>query len=224
MKLRFAIAALLAAQAARADSLDAIFARMDEAAKKFKAVTATMHQTHYIAVIQDTNEEDGELRLKRVRNGIALLVDFTGPDARTIAFEGHTLKIYYPKANQVQTIDISKYTSADTVDQLLLLSFGAASGTELHKNYIVSNGGTADAGGVMATRVELVPKSDEMKKVFTKIELWIPEGKTKAIKERVDEPSKNYVVWTFSAVNEAQLPDSAVQLKVPANAHKIGVK
>ena len=44
---------------AQADSLDAIFARMDKASKKFKGVTANLHQEDYMAVIDETTKEDG---------------------------------------------------------------------------------------------------------------------------------------------------------------------
>lgn len=210
---------------ARADSLDAIFARMDEASRKFKSVSADMHRTDYTAVLNDSTQEDGRLWLKRGKNGIGGKVEFLGQDARTIAFQGNLLRIYWPKAKQVQDVDISKYTSPEMVDQMLLLSFGAASGSEIQKDYDVSVAGTDKIDSKTVTRVELLPKSPELKKEIARITLWIPEGEARAIKEKVDEPSKDYVLWTYSNVRmNGLMKDSDIELKLPSGVKRMGSK
>lgn len=213
------VAALVAC--ARAESLDAIFARMDKAAKEFKSASANLHESQYTAVIQETSQEDGLLRVRRGKGGMKLRVDFSKPNERTVALEGNKLMIYYPKGNTEEVYDVSKYTSAATIEQLLLLSFGAASGAELKKSYTVTSGGTETVDGKTATRMELVPKSEEMRKVFLRIVLWIPEGDTRALKEKVDK-GKDYTEWTYSnvAVNGA-VSESEVTLKVPSNARVV---
>jgi outer membrane lipoprotein-sorting protein len=67
-----------------------------------------------------------------------------------------------------------------------------------------------------------MPKTDELKKLITKIELWVPEGQANPIQEKVTEPSKNYELVTYSdiKVNPA-LPDSAFELKLPPKVKKI---
>ena len=71
--------------------------------------------------------------------------------------------------------------------------------------------------------VVLVPKSAEMRKQILRITLWIPEGQTNALKERVDKPAKNYTAWTYSSVNlKDPVPDSAVTLKLPQDVHGWG--
>jgi outer membrane lipoprotein-sorting protein len=111
------------------------------------------------------------------------------------------------------------------VEQLLLLSFGAASGVELRKNYTVTGGQTETIDSTVTTRVELVPKSDEMRKAILRISLWIPEGKQYAIRERVDKPAKDYIESTFTHVElDKPLPDSEVTLKLPPGVHVVGGK
>jgi outer membrane lipoprotein-sorting protein len=207
----------------QAESLDAIFARMDEAAKKFKSASAALHQTQYTAVISETSQEDGQLRVKRSKGSIKLRVDFKPPNERIAALDGNRGLIFYPKSNVVNKYDVSKYASASTVDQLLLLSFGAASGAELKKGYTVTSGGTETVDGKSTTRVELVPKSEEMRKVIGRISLWIPEGQYTAVKERLDEAGKDYIEWTYPhvAVN-GPVSDSEVTFKIPANARVVG--
>ena len=108
------ILAVLAA-GARADSLDAIFARMDEASKKLKFVSATLHQTEYLAVIDEKTDENGQLWMKRGKNGMSLLVKFSPPNERVVALDGHTLWIYKPKGNMAEKHDMpAPYCSACT--------------------------------------------------------------------------------------------------------------
>jgi outer membrane lipoprotein-sorting protein len=210
---------------ARAESLDAIFARMDKAAKDFKSATANLHQVEHTAVIDETTAEDGVLHMKRAKGGILLRVNFDQPNQRVVALDGHMVVIYLPKANEAEKYDVSKYTSKNTVEQLLLLSFGAASGAELNKNYTVTGGQTENIDSTLTTRVELVPKSDEMRKAILRITLWIPEGQQYALKERVDKPGKDYIEWTYTHPELGKpLPDSEVTVKLPPGVHVVGGK
>jgi outer membrane lipoprotein-sorting protein len=210
---------------ARAESLDAIFARMDKDSKNFKTASANIHQTDYMAVIDEKTVEDGRLWMKRSKNGVMLLVQFSKPNERVVALDGHMVSIYLPKANTVEHYDVSKYTSKNTVEELLLLSFGAASGAELRKSYTVAADGTETIDSRVTTKVTLVPKSDEMRKEITRITLWIPEGDSKALKEKVDKPAKNYIEWTYSNVKvNGPVSESEVTLKLPKNVHQVGAK
>jgi len=209
----------------QAESLDAIFARMDKAAKEFKSASAAIHQKQYTAVISETSEEDGQLRVRRSKGSIKLRVDFRPPNERIAALDGNRGLIFYPKGNIVNKYDVSKYASANTVDQLLLLSFGAASGAELKKDYTVTSGGTETVDGKSTTRVELVPKSAEMRKLIGRISLWIPEGQYTAVKERLDEAGKDYIEWTYSDVKvNGPVSDAEVTLKIPSNARVVEAK
>jgi len=212
IKLTLLAAVLL--PSANADSLEAILSRMDVAAKNFKSVSATLKQSDYTAVIQDlSTPESGLLRIKREKNGLEAIVDFTEPEPKKIIFKGHEAQMYYPKAHSLQIIELSKYMG--TIDQFLLLAFGT-SGTELRKNYDVRSGGAETIDNIPTTRIELIPKTDEMKKVVTKIELWIPDGKSDAIREKVSEPSDNYYTANYSNVQRnIPIPDSIFDFKPP---------
>jgi outer membrane lipoprotein-sorting protein len=210
---------ILPALLARAEPLADILARMDRAAQDFRALSATMKRIQYTAVISESNEMDGVVRLKRIKKGTVGIVDFQHSEQRTVYVNGHDIQVYYPKANTVEIYDSSKYTS--NIDQFLLLGFGTSS-AELQKSYDLKMAGTEAIGGVATTRIEMTPKSDELKKLITKIELWIPEGKDTPIQEKVTEPSKNYELITYSDIKvNPSLPDSAFELKLPAKVKKI---
>ncbi len=212
--IRFTVLAAALLPSVYAESLEAILARMDHAAKEFKSVSATLKQTEYTAVIHDLSQPElGQLRIKRGKKGLNAIVEFTDPEPRTIVINGHEVQVYRPKAKIVEVYDIAKHAS--TVDQFLLLAFGT-SGADLRKNYDVKSGGAETIDGTPTTRIELTPKTEEVKKLVTRIELWIPEGQSNAIREKVTEPTDNYYIVTYSNVKpNANLPDSAFDFKPP---------
>ncbi len=217
--LSFSLLSCLAVSAARAESLSDVLARMDEAAQGFRSVSAMMKRLQYTAVLDDKSEMQGVMRLKKVKNSTTGVVEFQPPDPRTVFISGHTVQIYYPKANSAEIYDTSKYVS--NIDQFLLLGFGTTS-AELKKSYDLKALGTEAVAGAPATRIELTPKSAELKKLIAKIELWIPEGQSNPVQEKVTEPSKNYELVNYSEIKvNPKLPDSAFEFKLPAGAKKI---
>ena len=211
--IRLLVFTLAAALSARADSLEAILARMDQASKNFKAVSAKMHRVDYTAVIDETSSEDGTLRLKRVKGQLFGVIEFTGEEARSIGFTGHTVEIYYPKANNVQKIDISKYTA--TIDQFMLLAFGT-SGKQLSDAYDIKSSGTETVASKPCTHLDLIPKSVDMQKIVSKLELWVPEDESNPVQLKATEPSRNTMIFTYSDVKiNPSLPAKAFELKLP---------
>jgi len=214
-----AVAAFAIASLAQAQSLDSVLARMDRAAKDFKSVTASVRKMEYTAVIKESTDEAADLRIKRTKNAVVAMLEYTKPAPQTVLFKDKKVSLYSPKAKMNQVYDLRDYTSL--VDQFLLLAFGT-SGEDLRKNYEVKLAGTEIIDSNPATRLELIPKSRDAKKVITKIELWIPEGQGIAVQEKVTEPSGNYNLAHYSNVKlNAPLPDSAFDLKLPKDVKTV---
>lgn len=210
---RLVLGVLLLILPAHAETLEDLLARMDRASKDFVSMVAGIKETDYTAVIDETREQTGEARLKRGKGGTVWLLDYQKPEPSTIRVDGKKAQIYHPKANSVDVYDIGKYTG--TVNQLLTLGF-ATSGADLQKSYTIKVLGSETLGDQRTTRLQLTPKSPEILKLVTSIELWIPEGKSYAIQEKAVEPSKNYRLVTYSGVKiNPPLPDSAFDLKLP---------
>jgi outer membrane lipoprotein-sorting protein len=204
---------------ARAEPLADVLARMDRAAQDFRSLTAKMHRVQFTAVLSESSSMEGLMRLKRAKGGTVGVVEFQPPDPRTVFVNGKSIQIYYPKANSVEIYDASKYVS--NIDQFLLLGFGTTS-AELMKSYDAKLGGVEAISGKMCTRVELTPKSAEMKKLIARIELWIPESDGNPVRERVTEPSKNYELVDYSEIQlNPALPDAAFELRLPPGVKKI---
>ena len=213
------IATALLALTARAESLPEILARMDRDAKTFKSMSANVKWVDYTAVIDDSSEQTGEVKLKRGKNGIVCVMAVQHPEPRFLHIDGRKVRRYFPKANTVEVYDVGKY--GGSMDQLLLLGFGT-SGTELTKEYTIKVLGSEMLGGMPTTRIELTPKSQELQKYVSKFELWIPEGQSNPVQEKALQPSKNYSLIIYSGLTiNPQLPDSAFELKLPAGVRTI---
>ena len=63
----------------------------------------------------------------------------------------------------------------DGIDQLLLLGFGT-SGENLKKEYLITLQGEENVDGQRMVRLELTPRSDELRKQISKIDVWLNEA------------------------------------------------
>ncbi len=223
MRLRAAIlAALLCPIAAlpdAADSLDDVLARLDRAAASFRSLSADVRYVQHTAVINEDSADTGTMRLKRAKRDMQMLVDFTAPDRKTVALHDHAFEIYYPKMQEVQEFDIGKHR--DLVDQFLLVGFGT-SGKELAAAYEIKVLGSDTISGRAATRLELVPKTAEILKNLTKLELWIPAGDVYPVQQKFYFPSGDYKLVTYTNVKmNPSLTDSDLKLRLPKDTKRV---
>ena len=218
-RLPFVFSAALLAVGARAEPLADLLARMDRAAAEFKSFTAKVKQTDFTAILNETTAKDGVVGLKRSGPATIARMEFLEPDPSVVHISGRTIQMFYPKANTVQIYDAGK--NANVMAQFLVLGFGTSL-KDLQKGYDIKLGGVEPVGGMSATRIELTPKSGEIKNVVAKIDLWMREGQGSPIQERVTKPSKDYSLYTYSEPKlNAALPETDFALVLPAGVKKI---
>jgi outer membrane lipoprotein-sorting protein len=223
MRLRAAI--VLAFTTARlslpaaTESLENVLERMDRAASSFKALSADVKSVQHTAVINDDNIDIGRMLLKRSKRDMRMLVEFTQPDPKAIAIQGHKVEIYYPKRNVVEEYDIGE--RRDLLNQFLLIGFGT-SGKELSSAYNIRVLGDDTVAGQITTHLELVPKSPEVLKNLKKLELWIPESEGYPIQQKFYLAAGDYKLVTYTNVKvNPPLTDGDLKLKVPKDAKRV---
>jgi outer membrane lipoprotein-sorting protein len=222
-RILLAITLLLTPCAWSADnSLDAVFSRMDNAAASFKGLTADMKRTSHTELVNANDVEEGTLAVKKLKpNDIRMLMDISKPEPKKFALAGGKGQAYYPKANEVQVMDVKKHR--DLVNELLLLGFGATS-SDLKAAYNISLGGPDAVNGTPATRLELVPKNEEIRRTIKRAELWIGENGL-AVQQKLHESGGDYQIVTYSHVTpNRNLPDSAVRLDLPKGVKVTPIK
>ena len=210
LTLAAALCATLTAQ-----SLSGVMARIDRTAPQFKSMTANIKRDVHTAIVNDDTIESGTIRFKRVKAGeTRALIAFTGPDAKSVAFDGATVSLYYPKIKTVQIYNVGDKRSL--IDQFLLLGFGATS-AELQAAYDVSWIGTESINGKPAGHIQLIPKSKEVLQRLKKAELWIDDASGVPVQQRfVTSASGDFMLVTYSDMKaNAAISDGSLKLTYP---------
>ena len=176
-------------------TLDYVLTMMDRSAEDFRSLTAALDHVKYTAVVKDTSTESGEIY---VRKDSKLRIDFITPDPRTIIRNGDNLYIYTPKINRVEEYNIGK--NRVLADQYLALGFGTRT-DNLKKNYEVSLAGEEELDGHKMALVELVPRSDEVRKQITKIVMWVDEASWLPVQQKfLEAGSGDYTISRYKNV------------------------
>ncbi len=210
--------ALWAATAA-ATPLDEALARLDRAAAGFRGLRAQIRKISYTALVKESDEESGRITLFRPKpKDLRMLVEFDQPSPRAVAFANNRIQIFYPRLMTVQEYDLGKQGAL--VDQFLLLGFGTPV-RELRRAYSIRHVSQEAVNGAPADRLELTPLSPEALQHVKSIEIWVSQADGMVLQQKVNQPSRDYVLVTYSSiqVNPALTP-ADVRLNLPKGVKK----
>ena len=192
--------------ASAADPAQPTLDRMDQAAPKFKGLSADVIKVSHNALLNDDDKFSGTMVVHcgaKLRD-LRAVVDIRKPDPKKVLLTSHRVEMYYPKTNTVQVIDLDKKGAA-MVDQFLLLGFGSTS-AEIRKAYKVDFGGPETVAGQKTVRLVLTPKSPEVLAKLTQVELWISDTLGIAVQQKFTEPGHDYELATYTNVKLHTVP------------------
>jgi outer membrane lipoprotein-sorting protein len=213
-------AAAVAPFGAAADrSLPETLARMDEAAAKFKGLSANVEYVTHMETIHEEDSQSGTILVKRPRpKELHVKIAIEKPDPKVAVTDGNKGEVYYPRSGEVQKIDLGHKRSL--VDMILTLGFGGNS-RELENDYQVKLGGAEAVGGESATRLELIPKAPEMLAEWKRIDLWISDKTGYTLQQQFYERGRDYTLIRYTNVRlNPDLPDSDFKLDVPRGTRR----
>jgi outer membrane lipoprotein-sorting protein len=174
---------------------DGVLAMMDKSARDFHTLTADIEHIKYTDVVKDTSTETGKLLVRRDEK---MRIEFYQPDRRTILRTGDSLFVFTPKINRVEEYDLGK--NRDLVDQYVLLGFGTKS-ENVRKSYDVNVIGETELDNKKTVQIELIPKSDQMRKQIAKIQMWIDEASWLPIQQKfLESGSGDYLIFHYTNV------------------------
>jgi outer membrane lipoprotein-sorting protein len=202
-----------------ADDVNSLLDRIDRAAASFHTMSAKVRRVQHTAVVDEDTVDSGTILLKRGQRGkdVSMLIDLTEPDPKTVAFQGHTVEVYYPKMRSVDEFDVTK--QRDLLEQLFLLGFGT-SRADIQASYNARLVGPDTLAGQKTQILELVPKSKEVLQHLLKIEMWVAESGY-PLQQKFYQKGRDYELATYSDMKiNTDLPESALKLKLPKNTHK----
>src|SRR5580704_2785348 len=192
------------APAAPSLSLDDVLKQMDREQGQFQSLTASIERTKVTVVVNDHSTESGQIEVRRDGR---MRIDLTSPDQKTILRDGDHLYVYTPKIRRVEEYDLGKHR--DLVDQLLLLGFGT-SGDILKRSYLITLQGEETLSGQKVVRLELTPRSDDVRKQISKIDLWVNEGNWLPAQQQFYETgSGDYsIIQYLNVARNVSIPDA----------------
>jgi outer membrane lipoprotein-sorting protein len=198
------------------NSLQAVWARMDSAAARFKGMRADIRRVARLEVIKEDTVENGKIAVRRpALKDLRMLILIDPPNEKKVLIAANKVEIYYPKMNTVQEYEIGK--SGSLKDQLLSLSFGSTS-KELLSAYSVTLGPSETIAGQPTARLDLVPKDKELLKHYPKIQLWISDESGVTVQQKLNEPAGDYNQATYTNIQLANLSEADVKLDIPRDA------
>jgi outer membrane lipoprotein-sorting protein len=211
--LAVSVALPLAAQSPA--GLDDAFARMDKSAQQFRSLSADIARNVHTAVINVDEKDSGTIKVKVDKaHETRMLIDFTAPDAKTIAIDSMNASLYFPKLKTVQVYNIASKKAL--VEQFLLLGFGASSAA-LKEGYDVTLAGIEKIGTENTWHLQLIPKTKEALQRLKKAELWIGNSAGLPLQQRfVTSSTGDFTLVTYSNMKPNQnISDSALKLNYP---------
>jgi outer membrane lipoprotein-sorting protein len=185
-------------------TLDNVLKQMDAQAANFHSLTADLERTKVTVVVNDKSTESGQIL---VRMDDKMRIELTQPDARTILRDGDNFYIYNPKIHRVEEYNLGKKKSV--VDQFLLLGFGT-SGSSLKESYTITLKGEETLDNSKVLLLELLPKTDDVRKQLSKIQLWLDETTWLPVQQQFFETgSGDYFIIRYRNINRnVRIPDN----------------
>lgn len=190
---------------------------MDKAASDFHSLTADIEHIKYTDVVKDTSTETGQILVRRDQK---MRINFAKPDPRVILRTGDSLFVFTPKINRVEEYNLGKNRAL--VDQYVLLGFGTKS-QNMEKSYDIALSGEEEIERRKTFVLTLTPKSEEVRKQITKIQMWIDASSWLPIQQKFFEAaSGDYFLFKYSnMMKNLKVSESRFKPDWPKNATRI---
>ena len=206
-----------AAQNQPRGTTESVLAMMDKSAADFHSLSADIEQIKYTDVVKDTSTEQGQIFVRRDQR---MRIEITKPDPKTILRTGDSLFIYTPKIKRVEEYNLGKHRSM--VDQYLRLGFGTKS-QDMQRSFDVSLTGEEEIEHRKTFLLELTPKSGEIRKQITKIQMWIDPSSWLPVQQKFFEAGGGdyFLVKYSNIMKNLKVNDAKFKQDFPKDATRV---
>lgn len=202
--------------------LNKILEQMDRTAADFRSTQASFVWDQYQRVVNDTDTQRGKVYFKRSGDGIEMAADITDPDKKYVLFTGDKVQMYQPKIDQITEYDTGKHRAE--FESFLVLGFGG-SGQDMLKSFDVTYAGEEKIGEANTVKLDLVPKSDKVKKTFQHIVLWIDPKLGISVQQQFFEPSGDYRLAKYFDIKvNGKISDGVFKLKTTSKTKTVSAQ
>jgi len=193
------------------DGLEAVLNQMDKAAATFRSAEADFVWDQFQAIVQEHDIQKGKVFFVRHEKDTHMAAQINEPDKKQVVFTEGKIRFYQPKIDQVTEYEAG--TNREEVESFMVLGFGGR-GHDLLKSFDVKYEGDETVDGVKTAKLELTPKADKVKKMFSRFILWIDPVRDISLKQQAFEPSGDFRTATYSNIKlNEKVPDDTFKLK-----------
>lgn len=186
------------AAAPPASDLHSVLARMDQGAKTFKSAQADFKWEQYTAVVKDTDEQTGRIFSRRKDGGQEIAIRVLTPTPKQVVVKRDKAIIYEPRINQTTERAIGNSADAKSVMNMAF-AFGVK-GQDLLSDYDVKLAGWETLDNIQTAKLELVARTESVRRLFSKVILWIDPDRDVAIQQQRFESSGDYQLAHYSNI------------------------
>jgi outer membrane lipoprotein-sorting protein len=206
------------------EDLKPVLAAMSLGSASFKSAKADFEWVNYTKVVDVKDVQNGRIYFRR-RGGddpdVALHIE--SPAVKQVVYQKGIARIYEPKIDQLTEREVGK-NKAD-VDAVISLGFGG-SPDELTKDFEVTMDGWETLDHVKTAKLELVAKRDSLKKLFSKVILWIDPARDVPLQQQwFFEPSGDYKLTRYTNIKvNAKVPDDDFKLHTTSKTKVVKIQ
>jgi outer membrane lipoprotein-sorting protein len=191
--------------------LEAVLSRLDKAAAGFRSAEADFVWDQFQSIVGEHDIQKGKVFFVRHEKDTHMAAEITVPDKKQVIFTEGKIRFYQPKIDQVTEYEAGK--NKEEVESFMVLGFGGL-GHDLTKSFDVKYLGDETVDGIKTAKLELTPKAEKVRNMFSHFLLWMDTARDVSIKQQAFEPSGDNRTATYSniKINE-KVPDDTFKLK-----------
>lgn len=214
-------------------NLESVLKKMDAVSASFRSAQAEFEWDNYQKVIDEiVDVQKGTIYYRRSGKDIEMIANVKTagasasslkPEPKYVLFSEGKVRMYEPKIDRVTVYDLGK-DKAD-LESYVVLGFGG-SGQDLQKAFDVTYQGAEDVNGVSAAKLQLIPKSERVKKNYNRmIILWIDPDKGVAVQQEFFTPQGDYRLCKYTSIKmNEKISDEVFKLKTTGKTQTVSPK
>jgi outer membrane lipoprotein-sorting protein len=195
-----------ASEAKPAGDVANVLRQMDEASANFKAAQAEVELVQCTAVVHEIDVQKGQVYFRRKGQETQVALWIKEPHPKQAVVKEGRVTFLDPRTKQVTERSLGD--NRQDVEAVMNLGFGM-SGKDLAKDYDVTMTGWETLDGVNTARLELVAKSAKLRRLFTKLVLWVDPKSAVALRLQRFEASQDYQLTHYTNIKTSSgIPDN----------------
>lgn len=185
---------------------------MDQQSATFRSAQADFVWDQFTKIVNEHDLQQGTIYFRRAgKDELQMAADIKKPSPKYVLFSDEKVRLYEPGVDRVTEYNTGK--NKTEFESFLVLGFGG-SGQELQKSFDVKYLGSENVGGVNAAKLQLTPKAQKVKSMFSQILLWIDPARGVSVQQQFITPDGDYRLAKYSnIVLDKKIPDDVFKLK-----------